>query len=58
VSTTLKVGAGVIYGTMLKILDLFLIQLLSVKRCEGNLGKLDDYAICIKSPNCEFLYNF
>ena len=53
-----ELGVGVIYGAVLKIQNLFLIQFLSEKIRNGNLGKFDDYATHVKSPYCKFQYDF
>lgn len=49
-----ELGVGVIYGAVLKIQNLFLIQFLSEKICNGNLGKFDDYATHVKRPYYKF----
>lgn len=53
-----ELGAGVIYGAVCKIENLFLIQLPSGKICDTNLRKFDDYAIHGEGPYCKFQYGF
>jgi hypothetical protein len=53
-----ELGAGVIYGAVCEIENLFLIQLLSGKICDANLRKFDDYAIHGEGPYCKFQCDF